>query len=129
MARRYAIHYAPVQHMNGKLASSSTICRNQPDSSESEVSFYYGYRHAKRPEISRYALREQARNLSEHPYTTGEEAQKALFTECVDMALQLLSNPTVRARITAAFKMQRSYIRIYNYTIATLVKNGGVSPW
>lgn len=129
MARRYAILLPPVQHMNGKLASSSTICHNQPDTSESDVSFYYGYRHRKRIDVSRYALRENARNLSENPYTEGEEQQKALFTQCVAMTIELLSDPTKKAAVLHDFRMQHRYVRVYNYTIATLVKAGGVSPW
>lgn len=129
MARRYIIHIPPVQHMNGKLAPSSQVVHNQPDSSETEDGFYYGYRHLKKPNISRYALRDKARNLSEHPYTQGEEASKAMFEQCVQTALQLLSNPTMRIRIAAAFRAQRRYVRLYNYTIATLVRNGGVPPW
>ena len=129
MSRRYAIHMPPVQHLNGKLAPSTLVCHNQPDSSETENTFYYGYRYASKPNISRYALRDKARNLSEKPYTQGEEQQKALFTQCVAEAQALLSNPTTRIRITIAFRAQSRYVRIYNYTIAELVKHQGVAPW
>lgn len=128
MARRYAIHLPPVQHMNGKLAPSSWICHDQPDSSVSEVTYYYGYRHANRPDISRYALREKARDLSVHPYTADETAHRDLFAECVDVARQLLHDPIDRAKISAAFRAQRYYSRVYNYTIAKLVQNGGTPP-
>ena len=129
MARRYIIHTPPVQHMNGKLAPSSLVCHNQPDTSETENTFYYGYRHAARPEISRYALRDRARNLSEHPYTSGEDASKAMFEQCVQTAIALLNTPAERAKIHAAFRRQKRYIRIYNYAIATLIHNQGVPPW
>lgn len=129
MARRYIIHTPPVQHMNGKLAPSSQVVHNQPDTSETEDGFYYGYRHRKRPNISRYALRDKARNLSLNPYTPGETRQKALFTQCVQIAQELLSNPTSRIRIAAAWRMQSRYIRLYNYTIAELVKHYGNPPW
>lgn len=129
MARRYAIYMAPVEHLNGKLAPSSHVCHNQPDTSESDVSFYYGYRYGVRPDVSRYALRERARDLSEHPYTDDEQAQKALFTSCVDLSRVLLSNPTKRPEIEHDFHKQARYVRLYNYTIAMLVKNNGVSPW
>lgn len=128
MARRYTIHTPPVQHMNGKLAPSSLICHNQPDSSESEVTFYYGYRYTSRPDMSRYALREKARNLAEHPYTDGEEAQKALFTECVNKADDLLHDAMWKYRIVRAFNRQRRYVRVWNYAIARLVKHGGHMP-
>lgn len=129
MARRYAIHIAPFAHVNGKLAPSSTICHNQPDTSESEVSYYYGYRYAKRPDISRYAIRDRARDLSVNPYTPGETRCKAMFEQCVDTARELLDDATIRPRIEAAFEAQRKYIRLYNYTIAELIKHNGNVPW
>lgn len=128
MSRRYVIHIAPVQHLNGKLAPSDVVCHNQPDTSTSPNCFYYGYRYGARPEISRYALREKARNLSDHPYTQREDDNKSTFTTCVETALTLLANTATRARIIAHFKRQRKYIRLYNYTIATLRLNGGIIP-
>lgn len=129
MARRYIIHTPPVQHMNGKLAPSAQVVHNQPDSSETEDSFYYGYRHRKKPNVSRYALRDKARNLSLNPYTRGEERVKSLFTDCVALAIDLLADTETYYRILEAFRQQRKYIRIYNYTIAVLVKHNGQSPW
>lgn len=128
MARRYTIHLAPFAHMNGKLAPSSVVCHNQPDSSETENVFYYGYRYAARPEKSRYAIRDRARNLSENPYTAGEERVKAQWRECVDMARELLQDATMYARILAAFRRQRRYVRIYNYVIAELVMHNATIP-
>lgn len=128
MARRYVIHIAPVQHMNGKLAPSSLICHNQPDTSETENVFYYGYRYQTRPDVSRYALRDRARNLSEHPYTDGEEVVKALFTACVNQARQMLASSEWHARILRAFRRQSRYSRIWNYAVAELVKHSGTVP-
>lgn len=128
MARRYIIHMPPVQHMNGKLAPSSLVCHNQPDSSETENTFFYGYRYSKRPDISRYALRDKARNLSVHPYTAGETATKATFTVSVELALQLLEDDQTHSKIARDFRRQRRYVRIYNYAIAEIVKNGGEIP-
>lgn len=129
MARRYIIHTPPVQHMNGKLAPSAQVVHNQPDTSETEDGYYYGYRHRKKPNISRYALRDKARNLSLNPYTRGEERVKTLFTDCVALAIDMLADAATYYRIRKAFKQQRKYIRIYNYTIAELVKHNGQSPW
>lgn len=129
MARRYVIHIPPVQHMNGKLAPSAQVVHNQPDTSETEDGYYYGYRHQKRPDISRYALRDKARNLSLNPYTRGEERVKATFTDCVALAIDMLADEATYLRILRAFNQQRKYIRIYNFTIAELVKNNGQSPW
>lgn len=124
------IHYMPVQHVNGKLAPSSQVVHNQPDSSETEDGFYYGYRLNKRPEVSRYGLRDRARNLSEHPYTEGEEANKELFAYCVNKAKELLHSIEWLMRITRAFKSQRHYIRVYNYAIAELIRhNGSIPPY
>lgn len=129
MARRYAIHIAPFAHVNGKLAPSSTICHNQPDTSESDVSYYYGYRYIKRPDVSRYAIRDRARNLSVNPYTAGEARCKAMFEQCVGIARELLRDATIRPRIEEAFYAQHKYIRLYNYTIAELIMNNGNVPW
>lgn len=128
MARRYAIHIPPVQHLNGKLAPSSWVCHNLPDSSESAVTFYYGYRYADKPDVSRYALRERARNLSEHPYTDGEEFNKALFTASVQHARQMLASQEWRVRILRAFRRQSRYSRIWNYAVAELVNHDGTIP-
>ena len=128
MARRYIKHMPPVQHMNGKLAPSSLVCHNQPDSSETENTFYYGYRYTKRPDISRYALRDKARNLSVHPYTDGEIATTATFATSVDLALQLLEDEQTHKKIARDFRRQRRYVRMYNYAIAEIVKNGGETP-
>lgn len=128
MAKRYTIHMPPVQHMNGKLAPSSLVCHNQPDSSETENTYYYGYRYAHRPDISRYALRDKARNLSEKPYTADETANRELFAYCVDTAKELLHDSEWRPRIQRAMRRQRYYIRLYNYAIAELVKHNGSIP-
>lgn len=128
MTRRYAIFLAPVEHINGKLAPSSYVCRNMPDSTESDVSFYYGYKLAKRPEVSRYALRERARNLSQNPYTADETANKVRFKDCAQLAKQLLSEPQWRKRIQNAFRKQPYYIKLYNYAVAELVRNNGAIP-
>lgn len=129
LARRWATYYLPVEHINGKMAPSRIKCHNQPDTSESDNFFYYGYRHRKRPNVSRYALRDRARNLSVNPYTQGEEQQKALFTDSVAEAKSVLSNPTKAAAAERDFRSQRRYVRLYNYAIAMIIANGGVSPW
>lgn len=119
--RRYIVNIAPVEHMNGKLAPASYVCHNQPDTDISDVSFFYGYRYSSRPWISRYALRDRARNLEEHPYTQGEEQSKQMFSECVEQARTMLQSIEWRPKIVAAFNKQRQYIRLYNYTVAMLV--------
>lgn len=118
----------PVGHMNGKLAPSSQIVHNQPDSSETEDSFYYGYRYAARPDISRFALRDRARNLSVHPYTQDEERTKEAFTDAVAEAVDILHDPQRRASASEAFRRQKRYFRLYNYVIAEIIRRGA-SPW
>lgn len=114
--------------MNGKLAPSSAVCKNLPDSSESDVTFYYGYRYQARPDMSRYALRERARNLSLNPYTDGEEQCKAMFTQCVATAKTMLADSAIRLNIIRAFGQQRRYCRLWNYTVAELVSHNGQRP-
>ena len=128
MGRRYMIPLPPVGHMNGKLAPSSQIVHNQPDSSETEDSFYYGYRYAARPDVTRFALRDRARNLSTHPYTQDEERTKAAFTDAVAEAVDILADPQRRASADEAFRHQKRYIRLYNFIVATIVRRGA-APW
>ena len=124
MARRYIIHTPPVAHMNGKLCRAADICHNQPDTSESPVTFYYGYRY-KATDISRYALREMARNLSEHPYSDDELYDMQLFAQAVEQAKTLTR--TRPAKVMAAFRAS-SYKRLYNYCIARLIQCNGQTP-
>lgn len=121
------IHTPPVEHMNGKLAPASQIVHNKPDSSETEDGFYYGYRYVARPDISRYALRDKARNLSVHPYTQDEERTQQAMTDAVAYAQSVLADPQRRAAAASAFRMQHRYIRLYNYIIATAITRG--APW
>lgn len=127
MTRRYILHAPPVSHMNGKLAPSSVVVHNQPDTSESEVAFYYGYR-LPNEERSRYAIREKARDLSVHPYREDEQANKSLFAECVATALTLLDDEESHAKVLHTFRLQTRYYRIWQYTIATLLANDGSIP-
>ena len=127
MTRRYILHAPPVSHMNGKLAPATTIVHNQPDSSESEVAFYYGYRY-RHDETSRYAIREKARDLSVHPYRPDEQANKSQFAECVATAKTLLEDAATHAKVLHSFRLQTRYYRIWQYTIATLLANDGSIP-
>lgn len=120
------VHTPPVEHMNGKLAPASQIVHNQPDTSETEDGFYYGYRYVARPDISRYALRDKARNLSVHPYTQDEERTQQAMTDAVSYAQSVLADPQRRAAATAAFEAQHRYIRLYNYVIATAITRGAI---
>ena len=113
--------------MNGKLAPSSQIVHNQPDTTHTDDGFYYGYRYAARPDISRYALRDRARNLSVHPYTRGEVRTKQALQDAVAYAQSVLADPQRRASAASAFRTQHRYIRLYNYIIATAITIG--TPW
>lgn len=114
--------------MNGKLAPAAQVVHNQPDSSETEDGYYYGYRYAKRLNVSRYAIRDKARNLSTHPYTQGETRVKTTFRACVAKVQELLQDDYYQYAIELAFKQQRKYIRMYNYAVAMLVLHGGHIP-
>lgn len=127
MARRYIIPLPPVGHMNGKLAPSSQVVHNQPDTTHTEDGFYYGYRYAARPDVSRFALRDKARNLSVHPYTLDEERTQQAMTDAVAYAQSVLADPQRRAAAASAFRTQHRYIRLYNYIIATAITMG--TPW
>lgn len=128
-SRRYYIAIAPVEHMNGKLSQASEIVKNNPTSDSGQgVSFYYGYRLGNRP-LSRFALREKARNLSVNPYTADETANKQYFKSCTQVVDAALQDPVKRASAEESFKRQSHYVYLRNYCIAMTQKNGGVFPF
>lgn len=127
-SRRYIIHIAPVAHMNGKMTQAADIVHNQPDTDQSDTQYYYGYRVGDR-QISRYALRVHARNLSNNPYTANETANKQYFKACIDAVDAALQNESKRALAFAAFRKQKKYVLLRNYCIAMTSRNGGVFPW
>lgn len=120
----------PVEHINGKMAPQWLKCSNQADSDTNGVRFYYGYRNDKKPDISRYGVRERCRNLSVKPYTSAEEEQKTAFSAAATMAAAFMHDTEKRAQIGREFRRTKHrYTRLYNYAIARILANGGVSPW
>lgn len=127
-SKRYMVTTQPVEHMNGKLSSASEIVHNEEDTNESSSNgFYYGYRKANN--ISRFAVREKARNLTTNPYTTAETATKNTFTTSVAAVATGMANADILALIKADFDKQTKYIYLRNFAIAKTIENNGVLPW
>ncbi len=126
-SKRYIIHMAPIEHVNGKLARQAQRVKNADNSSPSADAFYYGYRVQGRS-VSRFGLREIPRNLTTNPYTTSETDNKSKFASSVDSAKQVMSSDTLRANAWIEFCMQKKYIRLYNYIISRCRDHGGEIP-
>lgn len=126
--RRYAIFYAPIEHMNGKYDKASRKCSWQPDTDTNGVAYYYGYRHNKHS-VSRYAYRDKCRNLSLHPVTTSEQANLSLFRRSVQVAKDVYPYIIEGTEAFRQFKTQRQYVSKWGWSVAITYKNGGIFPY
>lgn len=128
-AHRYYISTMPVAHINGKMAPVAVKCKDtdDPDKVEND-GFWYGYRLAKRQNISRYGIRTKSRYLGDKPYTAGEIDNRTAFT----MALQTMNEHYGVAPqweyAEQAFKAQHEYISIRGYVVARCRANNGEWP-
>lgn len=125
-SRRYYIATAPIDHINGKMAPVATKCSNSDDPDhEPAVSFWYGYRHARRQDISRYGIRSVRRDLNKHPYTPREDENRTLFTSSL---FAVYDHKTIAADwglMLQDFRLQRRYISPIGYAVAACRANGG----
>lgn len=128
--KRYIIFSLPFAHMNGKLDNESIKLPNyDPMAGEkpAEVSFFYGYRHKNNLSKSLYAKRINARNLSEKPYTQGEQDNKSFFTLCVQVTKQNYTRD--KKAVADAFKKQNKCTSPYHFAIGQTILNGGIWPF
>lgn len=126
-SRRYFVTTLPVEHINGKMASSSTRCKNTYTPEEDQTSYYYGYRRHKK-NVSRYALRSIPRDLNTKPYTAEENANKALFTASIAEVQRYRREPQAWSKCIEEFNQQNNYATPIGFAIATCRKNGGEWP-
>lgn len=128
-ARRYYIATLPVQHINGKMSPVAVKCSNSADpSQEPEVSYWYGYRHKASPNVSRYGIRSQRRDLSTKPYTAQEDENRTLFTsslQAVNEHYQIAGDWELCER---DFLQQFDYATPRGYAVARCRANGGIWP-
>lgn len=126
-SRRYFTTTLPVEHINGKMAPSSTRCKNTTTPEEEHESFYYGYRRVDR-NISRYALRSTPRDLNTNPYTTRELESRTLFVNAIAAVKAYRREPIPWGKCLEEYRKQNTYSTPFGFAIATCRKNGGEWP-
>lgn len=129
-SRRYYITFAPVEHINGKMAPVRVRCRNVQTEEEAEQpGFYYGYQKRTKPNTSRYAVRTRGRVLSANPYTAKEEYNQFIFSDSIyEVNYYKQAEPEAWERMLAEFRTQKKYQYPWNFAIAETIKNNGSFP-
>lgn len=128
-ARRYYIATLPVAHINGKMAPVAVKCSNAEDpEQEPAVSFWYGYRHRATPNISRYGIRTERRNLTAKPYTSAEDENRTLFTMALNAVNEHYKIAADWRLCETAFSSQYDYATPRGYAVARCRENGGEWP-
>lgn len=126
-SRRYFTTTLPVEHINGKMAPTSTRCKNTYTPEDEHESYYYGYRRVKSV-INRYAIRSIPRDLNTNPYTARELESRALFTSSIAEVQRYRREPIPWAMCLEEFRSQNTYQTPIGFAIATCRKNGGEWP-
>lgn len=128
-AKRWFIAYIPVQHINGKMAPVDYKVANVPSGVEpDDHSFWYGYRHRATPDISRYGIRSQHRELSTHPYSPAEEENRLLFTAALNNVYLHREIATEWELCLAAYNRQKDYATPIGFAVAICRANNGDWP-
>ena len=128
-SRRYYIAIAPISHINGKMAPNRVKCPNTDDPEHTHASgFWYGYKRAARPDVSRFAVRTACRDLTTHPYTDAEDENRTLFTSSLFAVYDHKTEPGDWALMLADFLSQDRYKTPIGYAVAAVRANGGEWP-
>lgn len=128
---RYLTFYAPVEHINGKIAPSAVKVKNvQNEPTEPAEGFPYGYRKANQGYISRFAVRSKPRVLSQKPYTRREYDLQYYFRRGVYHYTRYRdTQPNNRwTALQNAFASQSQYTTAYTLCIAKVIQNRGAWP-
>lgn len=126
-SRRYFTTTLPVEHINGKMAPSSTRCKNTYTPEGEHESFYYGYRRLVKS-VNRYAIRSIPRDLNTNPYTSRELESRELFVISISTVQAYRREPLPWAKCLEEFRSQNTYSTPIGFAIATCRKNGGEWP-
>ena len=124
-SRRYYIAIAPIDHINGKMAPARVKCPNTEDPDHTTVQgFWYGY---KRPniDVSRFAIRTECRDLTEHPYTPAEDENRSLFTASLMTVRDHHQIAADWSLMLEDFHRQKRYTTPIGYAVAACRANGG----
>lgn len=125
-ARRYYIATAPIDHINGKMAPVAVKCSNTDDPEHAPaVSFWYGYRHRATPNVSRYGIRTERRDLNTNPYTPEEDENRLLFRASLVAVHEHKNRPSDWAKMLADFSLQDRYKTEFGYAVAACRSNHG----
>lgn len=92
---------SPIIGLNGKLAQASVKVKNLPNSSDSGVAYYYGF---KRGDRANFALRMKSRNLSLNAYSVMEQTNRTIFIQAIAAAVQIMEDVDSKAAAVARFK-------------------------
>lgn len=126
-SRRYFTTTLPVEHINGKMAPSSTRCKNTYTPEGEHESYYYGFRRLVKS-VNRYAIRSIPRDLNTNPYTARELESRALFTSSIAEVQRYRREPIFWAKCLEDFRKQSTYSTPIGFAIAACRKNGGEWP-
>lgn len=126
--RRYAIFYAPIEHLNGKYEKADYRCSNQIAGDSNGHAFYYGYRR-QGSSRSLVAYRDKCRDLSRSPYSASETAHMTEFAQAVQVVRQHWSNLPADSSAWRSFMRQRKYRSFWGYCLAATLSNNGVWPF
>lgn len=126
-SRRYFTTTLPVEHINGKMAPSSTRCKNTNTPEGEHASFYYGYRRIVKS-VNRYAIRSIPRDLNTNPYTAHELESRALFVNSIAAVHAYRREPIPWELCMQEFRLQHEYSTPIGFAIANCRKNGGEWP-
>ena len=125
-SRRYYISIAPVAHINGKMAPVAVKCKNTEDPEHTTATgFWYGYRRKEAPDINRFGIRTQCRDLTTHPYTAEEDENRTLFTASLNSVYVHKKITADWALCLADFARQKEYATPLGYAVAACRANGG----
>lgn len=125
-SRRYFTTTLPVEHINGKMAPSTTRCKNTYTPEGEHESFYYGFRRLVK--VNRYAIRSVPRDLNTKPYTSRELESRALFTSSIAEVQRYRREPIPWAKCLEEYHKQDTYSTPIGFAIATCRKNRGEWP-
>ncbi|KWW27126.1 MAG: hypothetical protein AUK64_2306 [bacterium P201] len=126
--RRYAIFYAPIEHLNGKYQKADYKCSFQPASDSNGKAYYYGYRRNNKAR-SYVAFRDKCRNLSVHPVGIDEEDNMSYMRSCVGVVHAVYKQLPRDGEPYLSYKKQRKYATFWNYCVAYALNHGGNFPF
>lgn len=124
-SRRYFLSIAPVAHINGKMAPQWQKCPNTEDPGKENQGFWYGFKRAADPSVSRFGVRLVSRNLIDHPYTAAEDENRTLFTSSLFAVYDHKTIAADWALMLEDFARQTHYTTPIGYAVAACRANGG----